>query len=159
MKRVLSAVAMSVIAMMFLIGGPAAEAATPGAGVVVGTGTISPALTTSPQAVAVTFGGTSVGTAGGNVGACNLGFTGGGPADSITTGTGTGTLTCGAIVSVPGTLSVNCGVSYNRIGAVVVVQGTTGCGPVVGNPIAICVFVPTSSPTTSYALVCAFVLT
>lgn len=159
MKRVLSAVAMSVIAMMFLIGGPAAEAATPGAGVVVGTGTVSPALTDVPKPTAVTFTGTAVGTAGGNVGVCNLGFTGSGPADTTTAGSGSGTLTCGAVVSVPGTLSVSCGVKYDRVGAVVLVQATTGCGPVVGNPVAVCVFVPTSTPTTSYALVCAFVLT
>lgn len=109
-----------------------------GAGVFVGTGTITPGVTTTPTPQYVTFGGTLTGMfevlsltipdpTHAVAGPMNCTFTGSGPG-TIQLVSGTGTLTCsGATTHVTdtvgaGTATTSCTVSFNRVGTVFVLE-------------------------------------
>jgi hypothetical protein len=157
MKRLFgkASIVMAVLAVLTMSGAPGASAATPGGGIAVGTGTISPALTLAPQSTSVTFDGTAVGSAAGNAGTCNVHFSGNGTNETVLVGDGSGTLTCGGGISAPGNISISCGVGYHRDGAAVQVSGNCGAA---GLLTAGCVFEPTSQPPATYVLQCGFVL-
>jgi hypothetical protein len=177
-RRLVESVTLSAIAIMSLIGGQLpAHAAGGGAAVVVGSGTISPGLTTVPTPQTFTFStanlagapsvAAGVSTNGGAfAGTVNCSFTGnstlaGGETSAVGEGTGSGG--CSSAAGVAGTSgSISCTIIlYVRIGAFVDV--VLSCTITInGNPanhaieVAICVFIPTSvNPTTSYQLVCA----
>lgn len=154
MKRKLSIV-FAVIGLVMAMSAPQAQAA-PGGGAATGFGTISPALTNAGQNTTVTFNGTAVGSAAGNVGTCNIAFTGNGTNETVASGSGGGTLTCGGGISAPANFTVSCQVTYTRDYVLTIVSGN--CGAAVGNFTAVCVFGPTSQPPSSYALACGFAI-
>jgi hypothetical protein len=141
-----------VIAALFLFGvlvvattGPAKSVT--GVGVVTGSGTISPGLTSFPTDQSLTFstlaafGASSNPT---NAGSYACTFNGGSSAPETTQqGAGTGAGSCG------GALSVGCSFSYTRVGAIFTWKGDCG-----GSSLdAEFVFIATSTqPTTSYLL-------
>jgi hypothetical protein len=157
MKRLFgkASIVMALAALLMVGGATGADAATPGGGIAVGTGTISPALTLAPQSTSVTFDGTAVGSAAGNAGTCNVHFSGNGTNETILVGNGSGTLTCGGGISAPGSISISCGVGYHRDGAVVQASGNCGAA---GLLTVVCYFQATSNPPGSFFLYCEFVL-
>lgn len=156
MKRLLgSSIVMAVVAVFSLVGAPAAHAAA--AGAAVGTGTINPGLTASPQDTDVTFDGTAAGVIGTDAGTCAIHFDGGGTGETLAVGNGGGDLSCDGASVLGAPVSVDCGVSYDRVGVVVLVSG--GCtGNAPGALTAACVFIPTNPAGTTYALACAFAI-
>jgi hypothetical protein len=114
------------------------------AGVAIGTGTITPGLTTTSCTQNVTFTGTVVtdGDEGVNTGGVSFGGASVG-CETLNNGQGTGNLS-GALAGA---------VDYTRIGNLVTLSGTINGDPVLAGA---CLFVPTSvNPVTSYALACA----
>jgi hypothetical protein len=161
------AVVGAAVSAALLLTPSATLAANPGAGVVVGSGTISPPLTTVNQNVTGGFGGTLVGagvvgtTPAGGTGTCTFSFHSNPPGDNIGTGQGAASGSCNA--SGPGlaTLTVSVatdGIAYTRAGAVVVITGSGTANGVAVTITATCVFVPTSNPPSTFNLVCAVVL-
>jgi hypothetical protein len=143
---------------MLAFGGPA-SAATTGAGVAVGNGTIAPGLTaTGAPNQTVSFTGTVVGVGSPTsaTGAYTCGTTGASDTiGSYAAGAGGGTLNCTAIAVASGTSAGP--FTYVRTGGVVQVNGTLAGGPVPGAFTAVCVFEPAGAPTiTSYQLQCVF---
>jgi hypothetical protein len=158
MKRLIAKSTVVVAAMALTMFGGMTGAGAVGAGAAVGTGTINPPLTAAPQNTAVAFDGTAAGiTTAPTVaaGTCNVHFSGTGTGETVASGAGSGSLTCGGGISVPGGLTISCAVSYQRTYTVVTVGG--GCGAA-GSLTAVCAFAPTSNPPKDYALVCAFAL-
>jgi hypothetical protein len=174
MKRLVSKLSllMAIAATVAMLGQSSAYAVGADAAVVVGSGTITPGLTTVPTAQSFTFTtanlasvpSVAVGasTNGGVfAGTINCTFNGSGAAETSAAGSGSGSGSCTSAVGVAGTSgSITCAsLLYIRVGALVLVVLTTCTANVNGNPnntgegAGIFVFVPTSAnPTTSYQL-------
>jgi hypothetical protein len=175
MKRLVSKLSllMAIAAAVAMFGQSSAYAVGAVGAVVVGSGTISPGLTTVPANQSFTFttanaasapsylGGVS--TNGGVVAATatcsfngNSTLAGG---ETSAAGLGTGSGTCGTAVGVAGTSgSLACTLTYIRVGAIVVVvlscQATVNGNSNNNGPgVGVFLFVPTSvNPTTTYQL-------
>jgi hypothetical protein len=134
-----------------------ASALTNGGGAYAGSGTASPGLSLTPTAQTTSGAGTLVGAAAVNGSAvaiadsCN--YTGSTNLQStLAESAGSLNASCTGSTSVTGLLT------YTRIGAVVVLQGTVTVGGANALGDGACAFVPTSAPTvTSYELACALV--
>lgn len=157
------AVVVGVLGVVAMIVASPASAATPGTGVVIGSGTISPGLdpvVARPQVV--TFTGTLRGQTTNNTflaGGLSCSFNGQSTIDE-TDALGEGDVTgfcagnddlTGASISA-GTTNVRCQLHYRRVGGVVHVGGGCTAGAVNGSVVGVFVFEPTSSPVTSYLL-------
>lgn len=149
-KRRLAALAATIAALVALGLQPAL--ASEGAGVVVGSGGISPGLGLNQENQAVSFGGTAVlagvDPADAAIATCN--FTGGSTAtETVISGTGLVSGTCSTDDGRSGSCN---NVRYYRVGPHVGISGTCS-GYVSGNLGGIFNFVPTSvSPVQSYQL-------
>ena len=138
-------------------------AANLGVGVVVGQGTISPALTMSPQPVTGGFAGSAVG--GGVVNTtspivevapngCSFSFASTGAGDDLNTGQGTASGACNGTASLAATT-----LGYSRTGPVVVITGTGTANGVAASYTSVCLFIPTSAPAVgSFALACGVLI-
>jgi hypothetical protein len=175
MKRLVSKLSllMAIAAAVAMFGQSSAYAVGADAAVVVGSGTITPGLTTVPTAQSFTFTtanlasvpSVAVGasTNGGVfAGTINCSFNGSSPGETVATGVGAGSGTCTAPAGPGGTSgAVSCAsLTYFRVGALVVVVLDPCTATVNGNSnnsglgAGAFVFVPTSAnPTTSYQLV------
>ena len=138
---------LGVVASTALMLTPTTTLATSGtAGVAEGSGTISPALTTTDQTVSGGFSGTLV--AAGAIGttptviddSCTFTFNSAAPGDSIATGQGTASGTCS------GTASVTASLTYTRVGAAVAITGTGTVNGTATSVEVVCEFIPTSNP-------------
>jgi hypothetical protein len=131
---------------------------------IVGSGTISPGLTTVDTSQSVSF--TSLVGVGGGAAAnsspaaaaagplVSCSFTGSGHG-TVAMGSGTATGTCTASPVIPGVIGsglINCTLTFNQVGAIVVVQGVNSCSAQAGS-------VALTSPTTVSAGVFLFIPT
>lgn len=143
-------------ALMFTPTTTMAAGAVPG--VVEGSGTISPPLTATPQAVTGGFTGTAVGA--GVIGTtptvvndtCTFTFASSPPGDSIATGQGTASGSC------TGTAAITASLNYTRVGAAVAITGTGTINGSATTVTTVCVFVATSNPPGTFILVCVTVI-
>jgi hypothetical protein len=178
MKRLATklSLVMAIAAAVAMFGQSSAYAVGVDAAVVVGSGTISPGLTTVPTPQTFTFSTANLASvpsvaAGASTnggvfaGTINCSFTGsstlaGGETSAVGMGTGSGG--CGTAVGLAGTSGAvtGCIVVYIRVGSLVVVLLTVCTATINGNSnnspnvgVGVFVFVPTSAnPTTSYQL-------
>jgi hypothetical protein len=137
---------------VFIGAGPAGAAA--GSAAVVGHGTISPGLTTTPTAQTISFTGTLVAAGTANSGTYACRFTGSSTIKETTQkGKGVARGTCSGS---KGTATST--VSYTRTTSAVVLAGTS-TGALAGKLNGACVFEPTSAPQVkAYQLQCALAL-
>jgi hypothetical protein len=173
----LFAASLAMAGSAFVAGQSPAHAVGTGAGVLFGSGTISPGLTTVPTPQSFTFTTANLGSvpsvaAGASTnggvfaGTVNCSFGGsstlaGGETSAVGEGTGSGT--CGTAVGLAGTSgSIACSVLYVRVGTIVEIVYVCSI-TVNGNPnnvsieVGICLMIPTSlNPTTSYQESCQF---
>jgi hypothetical protein len=146
--------ALAAVGAAACVGAIPAEAASTGAGVVVGSGTISPGLTNTPTLQHVSFTGTLVAAGkGGKNGKYACSFTGASSIkETLNKGQGTAHGTC----SGPGTVTSN--VSYTRTASNVRLAGTA-TGAISGSITGDCDFAPTSAPQVkSYQLQCVLAI-
>ena len=137
----------------------AAFATSATVGVATGSGTISPALTTTPQAVSGGFTGTL--TAAGTIGTtpvvisdtCTFTFASSGGGDDIATGQGTSSGSCS------GSAVVSASLNYLRVGAAVVITGSGSVNGVAVSFEIVCEFEATSAPNvSSFDLECEVII-
>jgi hypothetical protein len=139
-------------------------AANAGVGAVVGGGSINPGLSVAAAPQTGSFGGT---IAGGGVvntaplvieGSCNFTFSSTGAGDSLATGQGNASGSCSGTLAAAWSASAT--LTYQRVGGVVVIQGS---GNVNGTPAGftvVCSFEATSAPPViSYQLQCVVIIT
>ena len=128
-----------------------------GAGVITGSGSIGANGVPGPTGGTVVnndvrFTGTATGVfvgANADAGSCAISFQGGGT-DSTATGSGSGSASCNGTGVLGNSISLNCSVSYTRVGVAVVITGDCGAGTLMAGAF---VFVPLNvNPTTSYML-------
>jgi hypothetical protein len=147
-----------------LLVAPTAATAAPGvaAGVLVGDGTITPALTFVPTPVGGSFQGslTGAGTQGVISDSCIVmfnsgsgGFLGTGNAlggDNVAYGSGSGSGSC------TGTVAIAAGLSYTRVGLYVLINGSGSVGNITSATIiGYCVFATTQAPPiTNFTMIC-----
>jgi hypothetical protein len=176
MKRLVSKLSllMAIAATVAMLGQSSAYAVGADAAVVVGSGTISPGLSTVPTPQSFTFTTANLGSVpsvaagattngGAFAGTINCSFGGNSTlagGETSAAGLGTGSGTCGTAVGVAGTSgSLACTLTYIRVGPIVVVilsctATVNGNSNNTGVGVGAFLFVPTSvNPTTSYQLV------
>lgn len=142
---------------LMMVGSLPASAQNAGAGAFLGSGTISPGLGVTPQAVTFSLAGTLTGAGVLNGGpvvvsdSCT--FSGSGAADDLATGMGSVSGSCS------GNETITSSLTYTRVGAVVAVSGTATVGTASGGTAAaVCLFALTSLPGVSpatFQVVCA----
>ena len=163
-RRVRQSLAVLVVAMLpYITSSTPAHAANLAPMVMIGTGTVSPALTMSPQWVSGGFAGSAVG--GGLVNTtspmvqvalngCSFSWASTGAGDDLTSGQGTESGACNGTASVAAT-----SLTYSRIGATEILTGTGTVNGVAASHTIICIWIPTSAPAVGrYIHVCVWVI-
>jgi hypothetical protein len=132
--------------------GTSASAIGAGGGQFVGSGTITPGLTLTPQPVSGAISGTLVGAGEWNnptviEDSCSFSFNG--SSDDLATGAGSASGACS------GTATVTASFSYTRAAGALVASGSASVNGFATSIIIVCSFMPTSaSPVTSFAIIC-----
>lgn len=145
-------VALLLAALLLILGGQAAYAASNGIAVVTGSGTLNPGIGPSAQTQNYAFGGTAViatDTAQG-VATCNFSGSSSAP-ESIASGGGTLSGTCSGAG-----ISAACSIAFTRIGVAVIFDASCSGNPS-GSAVGTAQFVPTNPAGTTYQAVAELV--
>lgn len=147
-----SALALLLATLMLALGVHTAYAASTGAAVVVGGGTLSPGISATPQTQTYAFGGNAVivtDTVQG-LATCNFGGSSSAP-ESILTGGGTLSGSCSGAG-----ISTSCSIAFTRVGVAVLFDATCSGNPS-GSAVGTAQFAPTNPTGTSYQAVAELV--